>query len=321
MTKMHKILAGVLVLQIALATFLLWPRSAPAAAGAPLLGELKAEEISSLSIRDGQGASVKLAKQGSAWILPEAGDYPADATKVSPVLAKLASLKGNRLVTRTEGSEARLKVADNQFERRVDITTNGGAAHTVFFGSAPSARTTHFRLAGHSETYLTSELTGYEINADPASWIDTAYVTLSEPDITEMRLQNAAGQFAFTRDATGWTMAGLQGAEKPGVDTIGGLARTAATLRMARPLGKDDRPEYGLASPVATFTLKAKDKEVTLLAGAKRTDARGMVNYVVKSSESPYYVEIADFYVKDWVEKSREGFLQPPPTAGGTPAP
>ena len=88
------------------------------------------------------------------------------------------------------------------------------------------------------------------------------------------------------------------------------------SLRMTRPLGKTDDPAYGLAQPAALLTLKAKSgdgqKVYTLAVGAK--DAADS-SYVVKLSDSPYYVRVAEFSVKDLVEKKRDGFLQVPSTA------
>jgi hypothetical protein len=39
------------------------------------------------------------------------------------------------------------------------------------------------------------------------------------------------------------------------------------------------------------------------------------LSYVVISSESPYYVRVSEYTVKDFVENAREGFLVVPPTA------
>jgi hypothetical protein len=44
------------------------------------------------------------------------------------------------------------------------------------------------------------------------------------------------------------------------------------------------------------------------------TQDAGDLSYVVDSSESPYYVRVSEFTVKDFVEKAREDFLVVPPT-------
>jgi hypothetical protein len=41
----------------------------------------------------------------------------------------------------------------------------------------------------------------------------------------------------------------------------------------------------------------------------------------VISSESPYYVRVSEYTVKDFVEKARDGFLELPPTPTPEPTP
>jgi hypothetical protein len=58
-------------------------------------------------------------------------------------------------------------------------------------------------------------------------------------------------------------------------------------------------------------TLETADRTVTLRMGAKDADAG---SYVVKSSESPYYVQVAEVSLRALVENARDAFLQEPPT-------
>ena len=72
-------------------------------------------------------------------------------------------------------------------------------------------------------------------------------------------------------------------------------------------------------APSAVLVLRARSSEGTettymLQVGSKSTDN----SYVLKSSDSPYYVQVSEFTAQDWVEKDREGFLELPPTP--TPA-
>jgi hypothetical protein len=82
-----------------------------------------------------------------------------------------------------------------------------------------------------------------------------------------------------------------------------------------RPLGNAEIASYGLAQPAALATLMVKSgdatKSVTVAVGAK--DAADSA-YTVKSSDSPYYVKVAESDVKDLVEKKRAGFLGVSPT-------
>ncbi|MBM4458496.1 MAG: DUF4340 domain-containing protein [Chloroflexi bacterium] len=315
MTRSHQILIGALVLQLILAVAAFWPRTPPATAGAPLLGPIKPEEITSLTIYDDKGASVRLAKPNDKWVLPEADDFPADAAKITPILTKLVGIKNSRLIAKTANSHGRLQVADNAFVRRVEVRTSGGLNQTLYLGSS-SGGSVHVRLGSQSDVYLASGLSTWEINADAGSWIDTAYLTIPLDDVVALTLSNANGQFNFTRDAQGaWTTEALAAGETFDPGQVTSLLSSVAALRMTRPLGRSVQPAYGMAQPNAVVTLRARkdnqEKTYTLTIGAK--DAQESA-YTAKSSDSPYYVRVAEWAVRELVEKTREGFLKLPPT-------
>jgi hypothetical protein len=336
MTKFQRILVAILIAQLALAAFVLWPRPSASGPVKPLMSDIKADDITSLTIQDDKGTALKLVRQGNpsstaaagagqaGWVLPEAGDYPVDATKLTPLLAKLAGLKADRPVAQTPASQKRLQVADDAFQRRVDISTSGGAKRTLLVGSGAGGQSSHVRVGGQNEVYLASDLPAWELNVDPAFWIDTTYVKVTPTDVVGFSLANSNGQWNFTVDDKGaWAMEGLASGEQLDANQVKALINQITSLRMTRPLGKTDDPAYGLAQPAALLTLKAKSgdaqKVYTLAIGTK--DAVDS-SYVVKLSDSPYYVRVAEFSVRDLVEKKRDGFLQVPPTAqpsAGTP--
>ena len=326
MTKLHRILVGILAAQLLLALFVFWPWPSVGGAAKPLLSEIKVDDITSLSIRDDKGATIKLAKQGTgaaAWVLPDAGDYPVDATKVTPVLTKLAGLRADRPIAQTAASYKQLQVADDTFARRLEIGTSGGASRTLLIGTSAGGQASHVRVGGQDGVYLARDLASYELSTDPAAWIDTAYVKMASADVLGFTLANANGQSSFTKDDKGaWTLDGLAAGEQLDAAKVTALLDQVTALRLTRPLGKTEDPAYGLTQPLALFTLKAKSgdatKTVTLAVGAK--DAAGD-SYAVKLSESPYYVRVAGYGVQDLVEKKRADFLQAPPTPAVPVAP
>ena len=317
MTGLQRILIGVLVAQLALVAFVFWPRPSAVSAGT-LLSDIKADDITSLTIRDDKGVSIKLAYQaaGQSWTLPEAGDYPADVTKITPILTKLAAITTDRLVAQTAGSHRQLQVAADAFQRRLDIGTSGGAARTLFLGTAVGGQASHVRVDGQNDVYVAADVTPWQLNADPASWIDPAYMKVTPADVVGFTLANANGQFSFSKDDKGtWQMDGLGAGEKLDPNQVTAAVNRLAALRMTRPLGKTESADYGLTKPTALVTLKLKGgdaaKTLTLAVGTKDPADNA---YTVKSSDSPYYVQVAEYDVKDLVEKKREGFLVVSPT-------
>lgn len=321
MNKSSQILAIALVVQIVLAAVVFWPRAASSAASGPLLPNFKAADVTSLIISDGQGNKLTLAKNGDKWVLPEADDFPVDGAKVTPLLDKIEQVKTNRLVTQTEGSHARLKVAANDFTSLVEVKLSDGASHKLYLGSSAGAGATHVRADDHPEVYLTGDLASFDANAQAASWIETLYFSVPQTATTSLTLENANGTFEFVKDGEKWSLKDLAAGETFNENNFTTLFSQAGGIRMIEPIGQKEEASFGLDKPLATLTLKTADKTYTLQIGAK--DDKG--NYVVKSAESPYYVRVAEFTAKNFIEKQRADFLQAPPTAEpgavGTPAP
>jgi hypothetical protein len=312
MKRHHLILAILLVVQIALSAFVFWPRAAATGGGEPLFADLETGDIVALTITDDQGNSVALRKDVGAWGLPDADDYPADESRITPVLEKIVALNTRRLVTRTDTSHKRLQVAVDDFVRRIGFETSDGTAHIIYLGSAPSYGATHFRLDGRNETYLADDLSTWEVNATAASWVDTTYFSVDQEELTQVTLENANGTFVFTRDDGGnWTLEGLEEGEELASGKVSTAINRATLVTLVSPLGQDGDPAYGLDDPVATVTLESDDQTIALRVGAQDPDDS---SYVVKVSESPYYVRVAGYNVQPLVENARDDFIQPPPT-------
>jgi len=322
MNRVNRILIGALAVQVVLVAIVFLPRVFPTSVeSAPLFGTVNAEDVTALTIQDKDGNTVHLARQGDAWVVPSSDDYPADKTKIDAFLNKIIALKTNPLVTRTSASHKRLKVADDDFERKVDVTLADGASRTVYVGTS-SGGGAHVRVGGQDEVYLASDLTSFDANTQITNWIDSTYFSATQESIYGVAIQNANGAVEFEKDAAGaWTMKGLAAGEAFNESNFTPMLSRLSSVSLNRPLGKQLKPEYGLDKPAAVVTLKAKDdsgsdKTYTLTVGAKdETDN----TYVLKSSESAYYVRVAFFAVEDFVDRSRDVYLQPPPTPTATP--
>jgi hypothetical protein len=322
LSRGNQILAIVLVAQILLAGLLLWPRSATVAAGEPLFPGLEPDQVVRVHIIDAEGREVELVKRTGNWVLPAGGDYPAKEGAVPDLLNKLVELKTDRLVTQTRASHARLKVASEDFATRLDVESSGGTVRTLYLGTSPSYSATHVRAAGQDQVYLASGISGTDVGARVTSWVDTLYLSVPQDQVVSVTLENPNGSFEFRKDdADEWAMSGLASDETLNESVVSSLVTRVTSMRMLEPLGKDAQESYGMADPNATIVIgtKAEDgssKTIVLQVGARTEgdDQGTQATYVVKSSESPYYVRVAEYTAQDWVEKARDSFLQQPPT-------
>jgi len=306
----HKILAAVLLAQIALSIFVFWPRPTTAGQQEPLFPDLAKEDVTSLTIEDDQGNRIALQKVTGEWVMPDAGEYPAQSEEVEALLEKLTALTTGQLVTRSDTSHKRLRVAANDFARRIEFESSGGT-ETLYIGSSPQYGSVHFRLEGESEAYLTSQLTTWDVNASTSTWIDTSYHSVQQDDVARFTLENANGTFVFERDDDGWAMVEPEMAEGEVLNKtqVEAVLRRAAAVTIKSPLGVEEKAAYGLDDPTAEVIMETGDGTVTLTLGSKDDDDG---SYVVKSSESAYYVHVSMNSVTALVQNDRDAFVDEP---------
>jgi hypothetical protein len=330
MNRLNQILVVLLVLQLVVAAVILVPRPAPAGEGESLFPDVEASRIVGLTITGADGTTLQLAKRDGTWVLPEADDYPVQEDKVPPVLDKLAALQADSLVTETSASHKRLKVAEDEFERLVEFELDDGTSYRLYVGSSPSFGATHVRAEGQDEVYLTSELSAQDLGTAASAWVDRAYLDVPEDQIVALTVENANGSLDLRNvGESGWSLTDQADDETLDQSTVTSLANRAAYVTILRPLGREEKPEYGLANPSAVVTLRThneedgEDQTYTLWVGAQDAEDN---SYVIRSSESPYYVRVSEYSVQDFVEYTRQDLMEVPPTptpstsgAQGTP--
>jgi hypothetical protein len=315
MNRRNQILSALLLVQVVIGVVIFWPK--PATAGeAPVFPDQAPEDVVALTIEDGEGDQTTLRRTEDGWVLPEAGDYPAQGDRVTPVLEDLLSLSTGRLITRNPVSHRQLQVAEDEFVRRIELTWADEATETFYLGSSPSYGATHFRLAGEDETYLTDEVSVWDIKATSSTWVDTTYLSVPQEELTQVTLENAHGTMTFVKNEEGrWAITKVGPGEEPNVSQASALVNKASRVTLARPLGREEEPDYGFDDPNAVVTLETEEETITLLVGAQIPD----VGYVVKASTSPYYVSVAEMAVNALIDKDPQAFIQQPATP--TPAP
>lgn len=320
MTRLNQVLAGLLVVQLVVAAIVFWPRPAAGEAGQPLLPGIEPDQVVALTVTGGDGQTVSLAKAEGRWVLPDAGDYPVLEENVASLLQAIAGLEAGRRVTATSGSHARLQVAGDEFNRRIDIELAGGTRHVLYLGSSPSYGALHVRAEGQDDVYLTSALTAEDAGVTAASWVDRTYFSVPSADVVSLALENANGTFRFAKEGEEWSMEGVGGEESFDATRFQTVLNRATSVSLSAPLGREELAGFGMAAPSAVVTIETggdAPQTYVLTVGAQDAEDK---SYVVKSSESPYYVRVSEFSVSDLVTRTRDQFLAATPTPlPGTP--
>ncbi len=324
MNRRNQLLIALLVAQLVVAVLVLaLPQQASSTATRPLLGDLKIEDISALTVREQQDKEIRLVKKDGNWVLPELEDFPAQADRVTSFLEKVTGIKVGQPIATTAASHARLQVGEDTFNRRVSLSTPQGE-RTLFFGAAGS--NANVRLSGSDEVFLTSQIATFDISADVSSWINTLYFTSTQESVSKVAITTITDTLTFQRVSTDtWQMDGLASNETFNPSRLETILSRVASLYMVRPLGKTPKPEYGMDKPTAILTLTLKSDVSSLAPLVLTIGARDDKDstYVVKSSQSPWYARVNAFVLEEIVNARREDFIQQPatptPTLEATP--
>ncbi len=320
-TRTHKrnlgFLGSLLLLQIALAVVFLIPWGQGPIAPERLLPMMQEVEVAELFIEDTAGNYMRLARVGEEeWVLPATDNYPVTAILADQLVEDMVELDNFRPVTETKASHERLRVAEEDFQRKVTATMVDGSEAVIFVGTAPLPRATHIRVEGDNRVFISDDLRHREVSLQPTYWVNTVYYSVDYSDVKKFTLTNPQGRFEFVLgDNEEWQMTGLGIEETFNPNNLISLITTVSTISLTAPLGNEEKPDYGLLEPQATVWLEIQDEDtteqVTITIGANTQKPNRVV---VKTSESPWYIEANRFTVDRLINRTREEFLVKPPT-------
>ena len=317
MTVRNKVLAGVLVLQAIVLVVVFWPASSGSAVG-KLFPGLEEVNVTGVTITDSEGRSIRLARSPFGCVLPDADDYPCVENKLPDFLKRVVDITTTSLVAETKASHPRLKVADDEFERLIELELAGGARHRLYLGTSPRTSAGHVRPEGRDQVYLATALSASVSSVEASDWVDPVYLSVPQDQVLAFTQENSKGRFQLEKKGDeGWTLAGEGNEAALDQTKVTSLVSKLGSLRLLRPLGKEELGTYGFGEPAAIITISTKagdsdSGEHVLRIGAKFGEDEG---FVVKSSKSPYYVLMAESTVEDFIEKGLEALLEPPPEA------
>ncbi len=305
MNKLQKILSAVVVLQILLIAVIFYAQRPAQAETSLLLEGYDAEKISRVSITGAEGEQVVFQKQDGVWVLPENGNYPLMGSSLNEMLETISTINTNRLVAATSTSFNRLQVEAENFQRKLVLETEEGKQTVIFLGSSPAANSTHIRLDGKNNVYLTNGLSATQLSTNLSSWIDASYLQLSPTQVQSVQIQTTDKDFSFTLDADGaWYSDQIADGQTFDSNKWNSLLTSLISIRMLEPVGKEILPEYGFDSPSAMVTYiysaeNGAEQTALLIIGNPTLDGMG---YYAKLDSAAYVIKLS----KTFAEKVTE---------------
>ena len=128
------------------------------------------------------------AKKSGEWGLPEFDGFPANSQAVTQLIDRLTNTELGMQVSKQADSFDRMKVADNNFERKVEIGKSS-EMETIFFGSAPALRQAHARLSGEKIVYAVKFAPG-DIDLKASDWIKKDLLVVDEKKVQTVMVGN-----------------------------------------------------------------------------------------------------------------------------------
>ena len=142
-----------------------------------------------------QDGSVRLAREGEQWTLE--GGLPADDSKVTEMLGKLADAAGGWPVATSDSTAERFEVTEDSHQRRIRISAGDDDLADIFLGTSPGYRRVHARHAEGGDVY-SIDFSNYEAGVKEGDWLQRS---LLRPEGTLSRIERT-GEEGFTLTRT-----------------------------------------------------------------------------------------------------------------------
>ena len=345
LTKFHKVLLALLVVQIAIAAFVLSGRDESVAIKEqPVLASFDGAKVTRVQIFDGAAPTklaVDLVKHDATWSVATGFDYPVEASKVIDALAPLAKMAAAEPLATQSARHKQLKVADDDFERKLVITMNGKDL-TLFVGGAAGGRRTAVRLGGEARVWGVNGVTAFGFGNEARLWVDPKYLDVPRDEIVKMTVAKKTGTTVLVKAEAGsgsgsgagsgsektpeWT-ATVDGApfvlaadESIDAAAIAHAIDVAAHVELAAPAD----PRRVASQPTATITLERKATPAPVIYDVIVDGT----HYWVKDRGSPRAILVDKPRLEDAVKVDRDtlvkkaaakGTKAPPGPPGGMP--
>lgn len=332
MTRTIRLLALLLGAQLLLAAGLHFTGAdlAATATQTPILA-FDRERVDRVLIEGTDKTQATLARHDGTWGLPDLENFPADATRVAQLLARLAELQGGLPVATSAAAQPRFRVGDADFERRVTLFAGEEKLATLYLGSSPGMGQIHARADG-SDRIAVVELAAFDIPMQADDWIDRMLVQIPADEIQaiaigELRLEripasdtDAATDAAKATDqppAPHWQATGIVAGERLDQEAADALAAKFGEMSIGAVLGSTAKPEFGLDPPALSIAVTRRGGDTLSFTIGKNRDGE---NYTLKASQRPEYFRLPSYTAEKLLQAAAREVLIGVNGVGNMPA-
>ncbi len=323
MSRTNLVLLGLLVVQgILVALVHAGGGRDHVAPAAPFLDGLSRAAIQSVALADGEN-QVTIQRSDGGWGVADEHGYGADTDKVDELLHDLVALATRELVATSAGHHVDLQVAEDEFNRRVTVTT-ADAEHGFFVGKSGRGGATYVRRDGEDDVYAVADFSPHKLTSRSSAWLQRVAFEAERDRIAGIEVRNAHGTFALQRGSlAGWALA--DGADGPPLDdkVVSKLLGKVASVRLKEVAGPAasvpmDDAEAEVVVHVAMQALPATEEmgaepaatvSHTIRIAPVADDDK---TFLVRVDDQPFVVEATSWAVEPLLETSRSDLFGEP---------
>jgi hypothetical protein len=286
MSGFIRTLSIILILQVALASYLQFSKTSISTPQdkVPLLAS-SLTDPDQIIIRDGEKNSITLRKISEKWVLPDTNDFPASGSRVAEFLGALKIFQKGWPVGTSDIAARQFKVSSDVFERKIDLEKGKDKA-SLFLGSSPGFKKVYARVDGSQETY-SIEFSTYQAGSKLKDWYDSNFAKRDKATIQEIALND----ITIARQEETLVLNGIPDSKETNTEELQKLIGKVSGIFVTDVLGIEEKPEYGLSSPLVSLSLTYGDNKKETFSFA--IPAGDDVDYaVLKIDSSPYFLKV-----------------------------
>lgn len=269
MTNTMKWLGGALIVQLLLVAVTLtshagFERQVPQGA----LLSFDKNTIDTIKISDSLETLELVKNDAGIWTVPALESLPADPNLVLEAVGRLQDLNKSWPLTTTSSAHDRFAVANDAFERKVELLAGEKRQAGLMLGDSPGFRKVHVRVLDEDPVY-SLELNSFDFPVEPEHWLDKSLLAVDD-------LRQVEGEdFTLTKIGVDWQLLLDETVTPHDEAKVNQLVRVIGDLRVT-----------GIAeSPISD------DAEITEL---KVTGGEGTYTLVLASDGDQYWATRSD---------------------------
>jgi hypothetical protein len=264
-------------------------------------------KVDQIEIGESGASAVVLTKQDGGWTVPSLAGFPADGTKVSGLLTKIAGLKKGWPVASTSEAAKRFKVTDEAHERLIALKSGGKEIGKIFIGTSPAFKQAHAR-AGNGSSIFSVPFATYDAGVRGEEWMDRSLLNTPQDQIASISI----GDVTLDRKDGKFVLAGLSQTEKPNETAIYRLVGALTFPAFDAVAGKGPEALAKVSQPDIEVTVKrTAGAPVTLKY--KKEEAGSA--YLFASSANSFLFRASEAAIEPVVKAKRDTLIEAPKKA------